>query len=151
MLFRSEAARRAGQGGGGPNALGTATQSRPDLLEVFAPRFARLQGARRLGVPTTGGTDSLMGGVFFGLSLHWELAQFADAGYPPIEVLRMATMGGASLVGAQADLGSLEPGKLGDVVLLDANPLDDVRNTQKIWRVIKGGRDRKSTRLNSSH
>lgn len=132
-------ARLAGQGGGGPNALGRADQSRPELLELFAPRFERLRGARRLGVPTTGGTDSLMGGVFFGLSLHWELAQFADAGYAPIDVLRMATMGGATLVGADRDLGSLEAGKLADVLLLDADPLADVRNTQRIWRVIKGG------------
>jgi imidazolonepropionase-like amidohydrolase len=80
-----------------------------------------------------------MGGVFFGLSLHWELAQFADAGYPAIDVLRMATLGGATLVGAERDLGSLEPGKLADIVLLDADPLANVRNSQTIWRVIKGG------------
>ena len=82
----------------------------------------------------------LMGGVFFGLSLHWEIAQFADAGAPAIDVLRMATLGGATLVGAEAELGSLAPGKLADIVLLDANPLEHVRHTQRIWQVIKGGR-----------
>jgi imidazolonepropionase-like amidohydrolase len=51
----------------------------------------------------------------------------------------MATLSAAESVGASAEIGSLEPGKLGDVVLLDANPLDDIANTMKIWRVIKGG------------
>jgi imidazolonepropionase-like amidohydrolase len=78
--------------------------------------------------------------VFFGLSLHWEIAQFVDAGFPAIDVLRMATEGAAAQVGASADLGSLTPGKLADVVLLDRNPLENIRNTQSIWRVVKGGR-----------
>jgi imidazolonepropionase-like amidohydrolase len=51
----------------------------------------------------------------------------------------MATINAAESVGASADLGSLDPGKLGDIVLVDANPLDDIANTMKIWRVIKGG------------
>jgi imidazolonepropionase-like amidohydrolase len=54
-------------------------------------------------------------------------------------VLRIATEEGAAAVGAEDDLGTLEPGKLADLVLLDANPLEDIRNTQTIWRVIKGG------------
>jgi imidazolonepropionase-like amidohydrolase len=62
------------------------------------------------------------------------------AGIPPIEVLRIATERSAEWVGAGRLLGSLEPGKLADVVLLDANPLDDIANTQTIWRVVAGGR-----------
>lgn len=137
--FVPEEARRAGQGGGGPNALGAPDQTREQLLQLFRPRFQKLMNARGLGVGMTGGTDSLMGGVFFGLSLHWEIAQMADAGIPPLEVLRIATEGGAALVGATADLGSLAPGKLADILLLDANPLDDIRHTQRIWQVVKGG------------
>ena len=53
--------------------------------------------------------------------------------------MRMGTIRAAELVGASADLGSLEPGKIGDVVLLEADPLEDVANTLQIWRVIKGG------------
>ncbi len=45
----------------------------------------------------------------------------------------------AEALGAEDDLGTLEPGKLADIVLLDENPLDDIRNTQSIWRTIKGG------------
>ena len=53
--------------------------------------------------------------------------------------LRIATKDAAEAVGAQDDLGTLEPGKLADIVLLDKNPLEDIKNTQTIWRVIKGG------------
>ena len=54
-------------------------------------------------------------------------------------VLRIATEQAAEAVGAEDDVGTLEVGKLADIVLLDANPLDDIKNTQTIWRVIKGG------------
>jgi Tol biopolymer transport system component/imidazolonepropionase-like amidohydrolase len=136
-----EEARRAGARASGPGQPPSATQqTREQLLPASRGRFDRIVAANRVGVPMTGGTDSLMGGVFFGLSLHWEIAQFADAGIPAIDVLRMATLGGATLVGAEADLGSLAPGKLADIVLLDANPLESVRHTQRIWQVIKNGR-----------
>ena len=130
-----EARRSAGPGrGGGPGVTA-------EMLRTRArPGFDRLLTARKSGVNLLGGTDSLMGGVFFGLSLHWEIAQFADAGFPAIDVLRMATEGGAAQVGASADLGSLTPGKLADVVLLDRDPLENIRNTQSIWQVVKGGR-----------
>ena len=72
-------------------------------------------------------------------ALHWELENFVQAGIPPLEVLRIATQEAAAAVGAEDDLGTLEPGKLADLVLLDANPLENIRNTQTIWRVIKGG------------
>ena len=56
-----------------------------------------------------------------------------------MEVLRIATQQAAEALGAEDDLGTLEPGKLADIVLIDKNPLEDVRNTQGIWRVMKGG------------
>ncbi len=64
---------------------------------------------------------------------------FVQAGIPPLEVLRIATQEATAAVGAEDDLGTIEPGKLADIVLLDANPLKDIKNTQTIWRVIKGG------------
>jgi imidazolonepropionase-like amidohydrolase len=91
------------------------------------------------GVKMVAGTDALMGGVFFGPSVHWVLEWYREAGIAAIDVLRMATLKGAELAGASADLGSLEPGKIADVVLLDADPLADIRNTMKIWRVVKDG------------
>ena len=55
-----------------------------------------------------------------------------------LKVLRMATSEAAETVGAEDHLGDVQPGKLADLVLLDANPLDDIRNTQDIWRAMKG-------------
>ena len=82
------------------------------------------------------GTDN---NRFAGSSLHWELEYFVQAGIPPLDVLRIATQEAAAAVGADDHLGTLEVGKLADIVLLDENPLDDIRNTQSIWRTIKGG------------
>lgn len=102
-------------------------------------RLAELHAGYRAGIRLHAGTDSLMTGTFFGASLHWEMEHLAEAGLSPIEVLRMATAEAAAAVGAGDHLGTLAAGKLGDIVLLDANPLDTIANTQAIWRVIKGG------------
>ena len=58
----------------------------------------------------------------------------------PIDVLRIATLEAAAAVGAEEHLGSLEARKVADVVLLDENPLEDIRHATSIWRVILGGR-----------
>jgi len=101
---------------------------------------AELKRAYQAGVALNAGTDSANPRDNYGEALQAELQHFARAGIPPIEVLRIATQRSAEWVGAGELLGSLEPGKLADVVLLDANPLDDIANTQTIWRVVAGGR-----------
>jgi imidazolonepropionase-like amidohydrolase/Tol biopolymer transport system component len=75
-----------------------------------------------------------------GLGAHWEMWMLAQGGMKPLEVLRSATLHGAHYLGLDKDIGSLEPGKLADMVVLDANPLEDIRNTASIGLVVLNGR-----------
>ncbi|MGB7208708.1 MAG: amidohydrolase family protein [Pyrinomonadaceae bacterium] len=76
-----------------------------------------------------------------GLALQVELEFYAEAGIPPIDILRFATKEAAKTVGAQDHLGTLEAGKLADLILLDANPLEDIKNTQKTLARLQGRLD----------
>lgn len=94
----------------------------------------------RAGVPLMAGTDTAAGVyVIPGFSLHQELQLFVKAGLTPMEALQTATLNPAKFLGRTRDLGTVETGKLADLVLLDANPLDDIRNTQKISAVFLRG------------
>ena len=75
-----------------------------------------------------------------GLGTHQELELMVDAGVSPLQALQAATIHPAELMRMQDRLGILEEGKAGDVLILDANPLEDIRNTRKIYRVISRGR-----------
>jgi imidazolonepropionase-like amidohydrolase len=75
-----------------------------------------------------------------GLAAHWEMWSFARGGWTPLQALQSATVNPARTLGMTRDLGSLEVGKLADLVVLDANPLDNIRNTEKVSRVMLGGR-----------
>ncbi len=77
-------------------------------------------------------------GQMQGIAFHWEMWSMAT-GMTPMEVLRAATLTGAEGLGYAADLGSIEKGKLADLVILDKNPLDDIRNTTSIRYVMKNG------------
>lgn len=93
------------------------------------------------GVPFLAGTDTPAGVYIFpGFSLHEELQRFVAAGFTPLEALQTATLNPALFFGKDQDFGSLEKGKIADLVLLTANPLADISNTQKIAAVIFDGR-----------
>ena len=98
----------------------------------------RLQSA---GVPFLAGTDTPAGvGVIPGISLHRELERLVAAGFTPLQALQTATLNPAIFFHRRADFGSVEPRKLADLVLLDRNPLEDIRNTRSISAVILDGR-----------
>ena len=78
-------------------------------------------------------------GQLQGLGYHWELWALHSGGFTEVEALRAATIMGAEIIGVGQDLGSLEEGKLADLVVLDANPLDDIRNTDTVRYVMKNG------------
>lgn len=90
----------------------------------------------RLGVPVSIGAH----GQEPGIAAHWELWSFVRGGMTPIEALRAGTIESARSLGYDADVGSLEPGKLADLVVLDADPTKDIRNSDKISKVMIGGR-----------
>jgi imidazolonepropionase-like amidohydrolase len=94
----------------------------------------------RGGIPLLVGSDSLDAFVFPGDSLHRELAELVQAGFTPIEAIQAATRGAAQFLGREKDFGTVEAGKTADLVLLDANPLENIANTRKILVVIRNGK-----------
>jgi len=78
-------------------------------------------------------------GQLQGLGAHWEIWNLQSGGLTPHETLLAATLHGAQAIGLQQDVGSLEPGKLADLLVLDKNPLQDIRNTTSIRLVMKNG------------
>ncbi|MFN7965504.1 MAG: amidohydrolase family protein [Acidobacteriota bacterium] len=95
-------------------------------------------GAKR--VVDSGGTVCLGGhGQLQGLGPHWEIWGFVQGGMSPLEALRVATLSPAKTLGLDNDLGSIEPGKLADFVVLGKNPLERIENTDSVELVVKNG------------
>jgi imidazolonepropionase-like amidohydrolase len=93
------------------------------------------------GVPFLAGTDTPAGvEVTPGISLHLELQRFVAAGFTPLEALQTATINPARFLGKLSDYGSVQPGRVADLVLLRANPLEDIANTRAIGGVVADGK-----------
>jgi len=92
------------------------------------------------GVPIGAGTDTPIGWALPGDSLHTELERLVEAGLTPIEAIEAATVRPAQFLALDGEMGQIAPGMKADLVLLDANPLDDIVNTRRIRRVIAAGR-----------
>lgn len=99
------------------------------------------------GVEFLAGTDSILDFCFPGFSLHDELALLVEAGLTPMEALQAATISSARFLNLADSLGTVEKGKIADLVLLEANPLDDIHNTTKIAAVVRDGRLLRQTEL----
>lgn len=79
-------------------------------------------------------------GQLQGLGAHWELWMLSQGGMTPMQAIRCATMNGASYIGMDDQIGSIEIGKLADLVILDKNPLDDIHNSQYVNYTMVNGR-----------
>lgn len=107
---------------------------------VFQKQLEVVGMMNRAGVGLIAGTDTANPYVFPGFSLHDELALLVQAGLTPAEALRTATINPARYFGIEKSVGTIERGKIADLVLLDADPLTDINNTRKIDAVIVGGK-----------
>jgi imidazolonepropionase-like amidohydrolase len=102
--------------------------------------FDRTRDLKEAGVKLLAGTDMPQAFVYPGFSLHQELELLVRSGLTPLEALRSATYNPAEFLGALDSLGTVAQGKVADLLLLDANPLADIRNTRRIAVVIANGR-----------
>lgn len=108
---------------------------------VFFQQTLKLVGdMHNAGVKLIAGTDLASNFLMPGFSLHDELSLLVEAGLPPLAALQTATINPARFLHRDKDLGSVEKGKLADLVLLDDNPLDNINNTRKIYAVIVNGK-----------
>lgn len=114
-----------------------AKPSTPKLSPIAA---ANLRKVWEAGIPVAMGTDAGNVGTLHGPSVFREMKLMAEAGLTPLQVLRSATVNGARAFGRADDLGVVAPGRLADLVILDGDPLKDVKNLSTAWRVMKDGR-----------
>jgi imidazolonepropionase-like amidohydrolase len=99
-----------------------------------------VKAMRRARVEIMADTDLGNSYVYPGVSLHDELTLLVKAGLTPMEALQAAPLNPARFLGMEKDLGTVQRGKIADLVLLEANPLDDVGNTRRIAAVVMNGR-----------
>jgi len=118
---------RGGPGGNSPQSFRTAIgRSAKTLLDLL-----------HAGVTIIAGVDAPL--VPNGAALHTEIAGYVEAGFTPYEALQTATVNTAKLLNATKDLGTIEAGKLADLVIVDGNPLANIRDTMKVKTVIRDG------------
>jgi imidazolonepropionase-like amidohydrolase len=128
---------------------GIPAEKRPPVVASLIEKPRRLQAPeiamnnlRRLadaGVEIVMGTDAGNIGTVHGPSIHREMRMMVESGLTPLEVLRSATVGGARAMGLEAQAGEVAAGRLADLVILEADPLADIANLEKVHRTIKGG------------
>lgn len=120
-------------------------ESRWDNFNFFKEHMAVLRANLKKvfdsGIPVVMGSDTSGGGMgtLLGLASQAELTLLVESGLSPREALQTATVNAARMVGMDKEQGTIEPGKLADLLILDADPLADISNITRIYRVVKGG------------
>ena len=123
------------------NSMGGPPDRRNDeiQLRLFQQDIAIVRAMHAGHVPLLAGTDTPNPYTYPGFSLHEELELLVSAGLSPMEALQTATLRAAEFLGIEHFFGSVEEGKIANLVLLDANPLDDIRNTRRVRAVVLRG------------
>ncbi len=101
---------------------------------AFRSMLRMLKAQFDAGIPMVAGTDEMAG-----FTLARELELWVDAGIPPAKVLQIATLGGARVMKLDGTLGSVSPGKLADLIVVDGNPVADIHALRRVETVVKGG------------
>ncbi len=109
-------------------------------LEIHRKNLELVEAMHKAGVGILAGTDFSDWAIVPGVDLHNELALFVEAGFTPMEALQTATLEPAKYLGRLKTQGTIEKGKIADLVLLDADPLEDISHTRMINSVIVRGR-----------
>jgi hypothetical protein len=132
---------------GDPRLKGWTAKEYSVARELFAAYESFVGFMFANGVPMLAGSDSMNPYIFPGFSIHDELAYFVESGVTPLGALQAATLNPALFMNAKEKYGSVTPGKLADLVLLDADPLADIHNTSKIYEVFLAGEEFDRARL----
>jgi len=103
--------------------------------KVFEKEIAIVGALHRAGIPVVAGTDQTVPGY----SLHREMEIYVQAGFTPMEAIQAATIVPARVMGVEKEVGTVEKGKRGDLILVDGNPLEDIRNARNVEYVITNG------------
>ncbi len=103
--------------------------------QVFEKQVALVGALHRAGIPVVAGTDQTVPGY----SLHREIELYVQAGFTPMEAIEAATIVPARVMGLEKELGTVEKGKRGDLILITGNPLEDIHNTRNVDYVITNG------------
>jgi imidazolonepropionase-like amidohydrolase len=107
---------------------------------THAQHMGLIKSMHRAGVQIMAGSDFSDWALVAGVDLHNELALLVESGFTPMEAIQAATVKPANFLGMADSLGTIEVGKVADLVLLDADPLEDISHTRKIRAVVVGGR-----------
>ena len=110
------------------------------LLSSRPIQFLNLQILSAADMRIAAGTDAGNIGTLHGPALHREMELMVEAGMRPFDVLLAATRNAAAVMGREKEAGTLAKGKIADIILLHADPVHDIRNTQKIFKVMKAGK-----------